>query len=262
VAAPLSMATEAEIKASTGTLPGSIGPVGLDMPILVDRDAAVLGNFICGANQDGFHHTNVNWGRDASLGNVYDLREVVEGDLSPDGKGVLQFKRGIEVGHIFKLGDKYSKPMNASVLDENGRAVTMIMGCYGLGVSRLVAAVIEQYHDDKGMVWPAAIAPFQVVIIPVNAHKSPNVATAADKLYEELAASNIDVFLDDRDGPRPGAKFADAELIGFPHRVVVGDRGLESGIVEYANRGTGETSEIPIAEAVQFLKDAIAKALN
>jgi prolyl-tRNA synthetase len=186
----------------------------------------------------------------------------VEGDPSPDGKGVLQFKRGIEVGHIFKLGDKYSRPMNASVLDDNGKAVTMIMGCYGLGVSRLVAAVVEQYHDDKGMVWPTVIAPFQVVIIPVNAHKSPNVAAVAENLYNELTTSNIEVLLDDREATRPGAKFADAELIGIPHRIVVGDRGLDSGVVEYVRRRTGETIDVPVAQATQFLKDAIAKDLN
>ncbi|MFT4714095.1 MAG: prolyl-tRNA synthetase, partial [Candidatus Azotimanducaceae bacterium] len=184
VASPLEMADEGEIVKTIGSKPGSIGPCGLSMPVLVDRSAFALSNFICGANADDFHLSNVNWDRDAKPDAVYDLRDVVEGDPSPDGKGTLLFKKGIEVGHIFQLGDQYSKAMNATVLDENGKAVVMSMGCYGLGVSRLVAAIVEQYHDEKGMKWPTIIAPFQVIIIPINAHKSPEVAETANGLYE------------------------------------------------------------------------------
>lgn len=262
VAAPLQMAADGEIRSATGCSPGSIGPVAIDLPVLVDRDAAVLGNFVCGANREGYHLVNVNWTRDAKIDAVHDLREVVEGDRSPDGKGTLQFKRGIEVGHIFKLDDKYSKPMNATVLDENGKAVTMVMGCYGLGVSRLVPAIIEQYHDDKGMVWPTIVAPFHVVVIPINAHKSPEVAEAADRIYSELAALGVEVLLDDREGHRPGAKFADAELIGIPHRLVVGDRGVQSGVVEYTNRQSGEQREFPLDSIVSELHTRIEQELG
>jgi prolyl-tRNA synthetase len=257
IASPLTMASDPEIIAATGSPPGSIGPVKLDLPILVDRDAAVLGNFTCGANRDGYHLQNVNWGRDVNTTTVHDLREVVEGDPSPDGKGELQFKRGIEVGHIFKLGEKYSKPLNATVLDDAGKAVTMIMGCYGMGVSRLVAAIIEQYHDDKGMIWPTVVAPFQVVVIPVNAHKSAAVATTAEKIYQELLGLNVDVLIDDREGARPGAKFADSELVGIPHRIVVGDRGLTTGVVEYTHRHSGETMNLAVDDAAQSLKAII-----
>lgn len=262
VAAPLTMATDAEIKAATGCSPGSLGPVKLDMPVIADRDADVIANFVCGANREDFHLLNVNWERDAPARTVYDIRDVVEGDASPDGRGVLQFKRGIEVGHIFKLGDKYSKPMNATVLDENGKAVTMVMGCYGMGVSRLVGAVIEQFHDDKGMIWPSSIAPFQVVVIPINAHKSEQVATTAETIYEELSAAGIEVLIDDREGHRPGAKFADAELIGIPHRIVVGERGLETGTVEYVNRRTGENDNLPVDGLIDTLKRRIDQELG
>ncbi|MCB1691570.1 MAG: proline--tRNA ligase [Pseudomonadales bacterium] len=257
VASPLTMAAEAEIRAATGSGLGSLGPVGLEMPILVDRDAAAIANFVCGANRDGYHHINVNWQRDASATRVLDLRDVLEGDPSPDGKGTLSFKRGIEVGHIFKLGDKYSKPMNATVLDESGKAATMMMGCYGIGVSRLVAATIEQYHDDKGMVWPTALAPFEAVVIPVNAHRSEAVQKAADEIYAGLIDAGIEVLLDDRDGHRPGAKFADAELIGYPHRIVVGDRGLESGVVEYTCRKTNETTEVSVTEIIARIVETV-----
>ena len=262
VAAPLRMASDEEIKQATGCVPGSLGPVRLDMPVIADRDADALANFICGANRDDYHLVNVNWGRDATADAVHDIREVVEGDASPDGKGVLQFKRGIEVGHIFKLGDKYSKPMNATVLDENGKAVTMIMGCYGMGVSRLVGAIIEQYHDDKGMVWPTMVAPFHVVIIPINAHKSPEVEQVAEQLYEQMTNLGIEVLLDDREGHRPGAKFADAELIGIPHRVVVGERGLPTRTVEYVHRQSGETDNLPIDALPGLMRAKIDQELG
>lgn len=261
VEAPLRMATDAEIQAATGCAPGSLGPVRLDMPVIADRDADVLANFVCGANKDHYHFINVNWGRDATADAVHDVREVVEGDASPDGKGILQFKRGIEVGHIFKLGDKYSKPMNATVLDDNGKAVTMIMGCYGMGVSRLVGAIIEQYHDDKGMVWPTIVAPFHVVIIPINAHKTPEVGETAERLYNELTDFGIEALLDDREGHRPGAKFADAELIGIPHRIVVGERGLVSGTVEYMHRRSGESDNLAIEGLARLLAARINQEL-
>ncbi|HKI74731.1 MAG TPA: proline--tRNA ligase [Pseudomonadales bacterium] len=262
VASPVTMASDADILAATGCNPGSLGPVGIPMPVIADRDAAVLANFVCGANKDGYHFINVNWGRDATADAVYDLRNVVEGDASPDGKGILSFKRGIEVGHIFKLGEKYSRPMNATVLDDNGKAVTMVMGCYGMGVSRLVGAIIEQYHDDKGMVWPAIVAPFHVVIIPINAHKSPQVGTVADALYQGMLDAGIEVLLDDREGHRPGAKFADAELIGIPHRIVVGERGLESKTVEYLHRQSGASENLPIEGLVELMRERIDQELG
>ena len=248
VAAPLKMASDEAIKAKLGCAPGSIGPRDLPIPVIVDRSAAALKNFCGGANKDDYHLINMNWGRDAEAGSVADIREVVEGDPSPDGKGTIQFKRGIEVGHIFQLGDKYSASMNATVLDENGKAQVMQMGCYGMGVTRLVGAIIEQNHDDNGIIWPEAIAPFNVIIIPVNAHKSEAVAEASEKLYSELVAGGVEVLMDDRDGVRPGAKFADAELIGIPHRIVIGDRGLEKGVVEYQYRREGESRDVPVNE--------------
>lgn len=248
---PVEFATEEEIRAATGASPGSIGPGGLSMPVIADRSAAALKNFIAGANRDGYHLRNLNWGRDATA-TVEDIRNVEEGDPCPDGKGVIRFKRGIEVGHIFQLGDKYSKAMNARVLDEKGRAVVMAMGCYGMGVSRLVGAVIEQNHDDRGIVWPDAIAPFRVIVIPVNAHRSRAVREASEKIYRDLAALGLDVIIDDRDSVRPGAKFADAELLGIPHRVLVGDRSLANNLVEYTNRRSGETRALPLAEVSAF----------
>lgn len=246
VAAPLKMASDEAIKSKLGCSPGSIGPRDLPIPVIVDRSAAALKNFCAGANKDDYHLINMNWGRDAEAGSVADIREVVEGDPSPDGKGTIQFKRGIEVGHIFQLGDKYSASMNATVLDENGKAQVMQMGCYGMGVTRLVGAIIEQNHDDNGIIWPEAIAPFSVIIIPVNAHKSEAVAEASEKLYRELMAAGVEVLMDDREGVRPGAKFADAELIGIPHRIVIGDRGLEKGVVEYQYRRDGESKDVPV----------------
>ena len=255
VAEPLTMATDEEIEQAVGCKPGSIGPVNLNLPVIVDRSAAHLADFVCGANREGFHLTGVNWERDAALGRVEDLRNVVEGDPSPDGKGTLEIRRGIEVGHIFKLGNKYSTAMNATVLDENGKTVIMDMGCYGLGVSRVVAAAIEQNHDENGIIWPDAIAPFQVAIVTLNAHKSPTVAEAGEKLYEQLRQAGYDVLLDDRK-ERPGVKFADMELIGIPHRFVVSERGLAAGTLEYKGRKDAEKQDVPVAEALPFLVNA------
>lgn len=223
VAEPLTMATDEEIEQVVGCKAGSIGPVNLPVPVIVDRSAAHMVDFVCGANKEGHHLTGVNWERDVALSRVEDLRDVVEGDPSPDGKGTLEIRRGIEVGHIFKLGNKYSKAMNATVLDENGKSAILEMGCYGIGVSRIVASSIEQNHDDKGIIWPDAIAPFEVAIVTLNGHKSPAVMAAGEKLYEQLRQAGFDVLLDDRN-ERPGVKFADMELIGIPHRFVVSER--------------------------------------
>jgi prolyl-tRNA synthetase len=252
VAEPLTMATDEEIEQAVGCEAGFIGPVKLNVPVIVDRSAAQLADFSCGANREGFHLTGVNWERDAVLERVEDLRNVVEGDPSPDGKGTLEIRRGIEVGHTFKLGNKYSTAMNATVLDENGKTVIMEMGCYGLGVSRVVAAAIEQNHDDNGIIWPDAIAPFEVAIVTLNAHKSPMVAEAGEKLYEQLRQAGYDVLLDDRK-ERPGVKFADMELIGIPHRLVVSERGLAAGTLEYKGRRDAEKQDVPVAEALPFL---------
>ncbi|AOY87431.1 proline--tRNA ligase [Marinobacter salinus] len=252
IAEPLTMATDEEIEKAVGCKPGSIGPVNLTVPVIVDRSAAHLSDFVCGANKNDVHLTGVNWQRDVALDRVEDIRNVVEGDASPDGQGTLEIRRGIEVGHIFKLGNKYSKAMNATVLDENGKSVSMEMGCYGVGVSRIVAASIEQNHDDKGIIWPDAIAPFQVAIVTLNAHKSPTVAEAGEKLYEQLRQAGYDVLLDDRN-ERPGVKFADMELIGIPHRFVVSDRGLAAGTLEYKGRRDTDKQDIPVAEALPFL---------
>ncbi|SHK44195.1 prolyl-tRNA synthetase [Marinobacter antarcticus] len=252
VAEPLTMATDEEIEAIIGCKAGSIGPVDLKVPVIVDRSAAHLADFVCGANREGYHLTGVNWERDLQLGQVEDIRNVVEGDASPDGKGTLEIRRGIEVGHIFKLGNKYSTAMNATVLDENGKTVIMDMGCYGIGVSRIVAASIEQNHDEKGIIWPDAIAPFQVAIVTLNAHKTPIVAEAGEKLYEQLKQAGYDVLLDDRK-ERPGVKFADMELIGIPHRFVISDRGLAAGTLEYKGRRDADKQDIAIEEALTFL---------
>lgn len=252
VAEPLTMATDEEIEAIIGCKAGSIGPVDLKVPVIVDRSAAHLADFVCGANREGYHLTGVNWERDLPLGQVEDIRNVVEGDASPDGKGTLEIRRGIEVGHIFKLGNKYSTAMNATVLDENGKTVIMDMGCYGIGVSRIVAASIEQNHDEKGIIWPDAIAPFQVAIVTLNAHKTPIVAEAGEKLYEQLKQAGYDVLLDDRK-ERPGVKFADMELIGIPHRFVISDRGLAAGTLEYKGRRDADKQDIAIEDALTFL---------
>ena len=252
IAAPLTFATPEECKAAVGADPGSIGPVGLTIPVFADHSATALSDFVCGANKDGYHLTGVNWGRDLPEAFPADIRNVVEGDPSPDGKGTLKIVRGIEVGHIFQLGDKYSQAMDATVLDEQGKSTVMQMGCYGIGVSRIVAAAIEQNHDDNGILWPAAMAPFQVAITPINMQKSENLAKAVNALYAELKDRGIDVLLDDRN-TRPGIMFADMELIGIPHRIVMSDRGLEAGTVEYKGRGDGESRDIPRSELLAEL---------
>lgn len=256
VFAPLTFASDEEIRAAIGCGPGSIGPVDIGIPLIADRDAAHLSDFVCGANEDGKHLSGVNWGRDLSEPEVADLRNVVEGDASPDGKGVLTIKRGIEVGHIFQLGRKYSEAMKANVLDENGKSVVLTMGCYGIGVSRVVAAAIEQNHDDKGIIWPQAIAPFQVALLPMNMQKSESVRDTAEKLYADLTAAGYEVLFDDR-GERPGVMFADMELLGIPHRVVIGERGLKEGSVEYKGRRDEENQNIPLAELMPFLADKL-----
>lgn len=250
VASPLTMATDEEIKAAVGCMPGSIGPVALAIPTIVDHDAAALVDFTCGANEDDYHLINANWHRDAQLAQVADLREVVEGDVSPDGKGQLKFARGIEVGHIFQLGNKYSQGLNLSVLDETGKAIFPQMGCYGIGVSRIVAAAIEQCHDDQGIIWPEAMAPFQVVIVPVQMQKSYRVREVCEQLYQQLILAGIDVLLDDRK-ERPGAMFANADLIGIPHRIVISERGLDAGTVEYKARSHQEAEHVPLDEIVE-----------
>ncbi|MEJ2453352.1 MAG: proline--tRNA ligase [Candidatus Thiodiazotropha sp.] len=253
VASPLQFADEAEIRAAVGAGPGSIGPVDLPIPCIVDRTVAKMADFSAGANQDGKHYFGINWGRDLpEPTQIADLRNVREGDPSPDGQGTLTIARGIEVGHIFQLGKKYSEAMNASVLDENGKAVVMTMGCYGIGVTRVVAAAIEQHHDDKGITWPAALAPFQVALCPMKMDKSQRVREAVEKLYAELQAAGIDVLLDDR-GVRPGFMFADMELIGIPHRIVVGEKSLDDGKVEYRGRKETENRFIPFDDIVEFI---------
>lgn len=256
VASPLTFATDAEIRELVGAGPGSLGPVNLTLPVIVDRTVAVMSDFAAGANIEDKHYFGINWGRDVVLPTVADLRNVKEGDPSPCGQGVLQIKRGIEVGHIFQLGNNYSSKMNATVLNEQGKSTILEMGCYGIGVSRIVAAAIEQNHDDRGIIWPEAIAPFQVAIIPMNMHKSPAVADAATQLYNELTTAGIEVLFDDRK-ERPGVMFADMELLGVPHHIVIGDRSLENGLVEYKTRRNGEKSEVALTEIVANLTAAI-----
>jgi len=246
VSSPLTFATEDQIRQGTGTSIGSLGPVGASITCLVDRDAAALSDFVCGANADDAHLTGVNWKRDCPLDvtQIVDARNVVEGDAAPDGQGHLKFLRGIEVGHIFQLGSIYSNPMQADVQDKDGLTVNPIMGCYGMGITRLVAAVVEQYHDDRGITWPDPLAPFDLHIIALNYHKSADVKQAADRLYEQGCEQGHEVLFDDRD-ERPGVKFADADLVGLPHRIVVGDRGLKNGVVEYKRRTDVDAQELP-----------------
>ncbi len=258
VAEPLRFATDEEIRNIVGAGPGSLGPLNLPIPCIIDRSVAVTADFSAGANIDGKHYFGLNWERDLPTPPTADLRSVKEGDPSPDGQGTLTIARGVEVGHIFQLGQKYSEAMNATVLDENGRTQVMIMGCYGIGVSRVVAAAIEQNHDERGILWSNAIAPFQVAIVPMKMNKSYRVKEAVDKLYAELQAAGIDVLLDDRDA-RPGFIFADMELIGIPHRVVVGERGLDEGKVEYRARSDSENSMIDADGIVAFLKEQLGK---
>ena len=254
VASPLVFATEPEIRAAIGASPGSLGPMNLPIPCIVDRSVALMSDFGIGANQEDKHYFGVNWERDLPLPQVADLRNVVAGDPSPDGKGTLVIKRGIEVGHIFQLGTKYSEAMKLSVLDEEGKPTTLTMGCYGIGVSRVVAAAIEQNHDERGIRWPAALAPFQVALVPMK-YENAAVKEATDRLYGELKAAGFDVLLDDRDKKTsPGVKFADMELIGIPHRLVVGERGLNEGVVEYKGRTDSDSQNVALAEIVSFLK--------
>jgi prolyl-tRNA synthetase len=252
VASPLTFATEEQIRAVVKAGPGSLGPINLPIPVVVDRTVAAMSDFAAGANIDGKHFVGINWERDVALPEVADIRNVVEGDPSPDGKGTLLIKRGIEVGHIFQLGTKYSEAMKASVQGEDGRNQTLTMGCYGIGVTRVVAASIEQNNDERGIVWPDAIAPFQVAILPMNMHKSFRVKELAEELYSTLRAKGIDVLMDDRK-ERPGVMFADMELIGIPHTVVIGDRNLDSEEVEYKNRREGEKQMIKTNEIIDFL---------
>lgn len=260
VANPLVFAEEKDIVEALGCKPGSIGPkdlAGKGIQVIVDRSAAVVSDFVCGANEDGKHLSGVNWERDVAIERVEDIRNVVEGDPSPCGNGTIEIKRGIEVGHIFQLGTKYSEAMNATVLDENGKAQTMIMGCYGIGVSRVVAAAIEQNHDDRGIIWPEAIAPFQVAIIQIDAHKSEEVVERSEALYNALKEMGVEVLLDDRDKKTsPGVKFADSELIGTPHRVVISSRGLKNGTVEYKARPDTKDGAVELAadEILEFVK--------
>ncbi|MBL1378582.1 proline--tRNA ligase [Zobellella iuensis] len=257
VASPLTFATEEEIRILVGAGPGSLGPLNMPVPVVIDRAVAVMSDFGAGANIEDKHYFGINWGRDLPLPEVADLRNVKEGDPSPDGKGVLQIKRGIEVGHIFQLGNNYSAKMNATVLNEDGKAVVLEMGCYGIGVSRIVAAAIEQNHDERGIIWPDAIAPFQVAIIPMNMHKSHRVQDVAEKLYAELSAAGIEVLFDDRK-ERPGVMFADMELLGVPHSIVIGERGLDNGVVEYKTRRGGDKLEVAIDEVVTQIRQALA----
>lgn len=253
VADPLEFADEADIKAKIGAGVGSLGPVNLPIPMIIDRSVALMSDFGAGANIDGKHYFNVNWERDVALPQVADLRNVVEGDPSPDGKGTLLIKRGIEVGHIFQLGTKYSEAMKATVQGEDGRPQTMIMGCYGIGVSRVVAAAIEQHHDERGIIWPSdAIAPFTVAIVPMNMHKSESVQQFSENLYRTLLAQGVDVIFDDRK-ERPGVMFADMELIGVPHMVVIGEKNLANGEIEYKNRRSGEKQIVAQDQLLDFL---------
>jgi prolyl-tRNA synthetase len=256
VATPLRMASAAAVLSASGSEPGYVGPRGLKCPIYADHMARNAADFVCGANAPDLHLRGVNWGRDLPEPPAADLRNVVAGDPSPSGKGQLQIVRGIEVGHIFKLGRKYSEAMKAAVLDESGQSVTMLMGCYGIGVTRIVAAAIEQNHDDRGIIWPDPLAPFHVVLIPLNLQKSDRVRAAADALYAALVGAGIEVLYDDRDA-RPGVKFADAELLGIPHRVVLGERGLDAGTCEYRQRRATENQDIPLDTAISFIKSQL-----
>jgi len=253
VAAPLKMAGPAQIAAATGTEPGFLGPVGLRCRVYADHAALQLADFACGANEPDAHLTGVNWDRDLPVPVAVDLRNVVEGDPSPSGHGRLRIARGIEVGHIFQLGCKYSQAMGATVLDEQGQGVTMFMGCYGIGVTRVVAAAIEQNHDERGIIWPEPIAPFSVVLVSLNWAKSPRVREVAEALYRELTDAGVEVLLDDRDA-RPGVKFADAELVGIPHRVVVAERGLDAGQLEYRHRRAPENEALPLEGAAAWIR--------
>jgi len=261
VEAPLRFAEAAEIRAATGCGPGSLGPVGSPLPTYVDHAAAALADFVCGANRDGYHLTGTNWERDVVIDGerlqIRDLRNVEAGDPSPDGHGYITIRRGIEVGHIFQLGTKYSEALEAIVQDADGTPKPLIMGCYGMGITRLVAAIIEQCHDERGILWPLPVAPWRVVVVPINAHKSESVRDAAERLYAELSASGLEPLLDDRE-ERPGVKFTDMELLGIPHRVVVSERGLGERRVEYRARDDSESADVPVDEIAEFLRTRAA----
>lgn len=258
IASPLEFASDEQVLSACNCKPGSIGPIGLKIKVIADRSVTLMSDFVCGANQDGKHYEGVNWERDLPLPeHIADLRMVVEGDPSPDGKGQITLARGIEVGHIFQLGTKYSAAMNAGVSNEGGKNQIMTMGCYGIGISRVVAAAIEQNHDDKGIIWSANLAPFQVALCPMNMHKSERLKEASEQLYRDLLAAGIDVLFDDRK-VRAGFMFSDMELIGIPHTIVVGDRGLDSGTVEYKARTADANEEIPFADIIDFLKAKLA----
>jgi len=256
VASPLSFASDEQIRQVAGCSAGSLGPVGLNIPVIADHAALQVADFVCGANVDGQHLTGVNWERDCPAPQAADIRNVVDGDASPDGKGTLSIVRGIEVGHIFQLGKKYSEAMDARVLDENGKSIVMTMGCYGIGVTRIVAAAIEQNHDDHGIIWPDNIAPFSVAIAPINFQNSDNVREAAVRIHDELSAAGIEVLLYDQKA-RLGAMLADLDLIGIPHRIVIGERGLADGNVEYKARSSDKGTDVPLADIVSRVKDSI-----
>ncbi|OUM30253.1 proline--tRNA ligase [Pseudomonas sp. 1239] len=259
VASPLVMASDAELRDAIGAGAGSLGPLNLPLPCIIDRSVAFMSDFGIGANIDDKHYFGVNWERDLPVPEIADLRNVVAGDPSPDGKGTLMIKRGIEVGHIFQLGTKYSEALKCQVLGENGKPVTLAMGCYGIGVSRVVAAAIEQNYDDKGIIWSDSLAPFQIALVPLR-YETAEVREATDKLYAELTAAGFEVLLDDRDKKTsPGIKFADMELIGIPHRIVVSDRGLAEGNLEYKYRKDSETQALPVAEVLSFLQARIRR---
>ena len=260
VASPLRMAAADAVEKAAGCPPGFVGPVGLNVPLVADHSAAAMADFICGANSSDQHLVGVNWGRDLSEPAVADLRNVVDGDTSPDGDGTLKIARGIEVGHIFQLGDKYSASMGSGVLAEDGKHRTLIMGCYGIGVTRIVAAAIEQNHDARGIIWPPALAPFDVALVPINMHKSKRLQQAADALYQTLVTAGYEVIFDDRDA-RPGVKFADIDLYGIPHRVVLSDRGLDSGTVEYKGREDEQAEHIKQTEFLDFLARRVTNAV-
>ena len=249
----LTFASEQHIKDQLNCPVGSLGPVNLGIPLIVDHSAATLTDFVCGANREGFHLTGVNWGTDCTIETQADIRNVVAGDPSPDGKGVLEIKRGIEVGHIFQLGTKYSEAMKATILNEQGKEQAMTMGCYGIGVSRIVAAAIEQNHDDNGIIWPAAIAPFQIALVPINMHKSDKVKQTCESLYSELTEAGFDVLFMDEQKARLGSMLADIELIGIPHRLVIGERGLDEGKIEYRDRSESENQHIEIDQLMAFI---------
>jgi len=256
IAAPLEFASEEQVIEATGCKPGSVGPLGLKIPIFADYSTQKMADFVCGANEDNKHLTGVNWERDLPEAQFIDIRDVIDGDPSPDGKGTLSILRGIEVGHIFQLGKKYSEALNATVLNENGKAEVVTMGCYGIGVSRLVAASIEQNFDEQGIIWPAALAPFQISLVPLNYHKSEQVKSVTNSLYQDLLDAGYDVLLDDRN-MRAGAMFSDHELLGIPHRIVISDRGLKENTLEYKARTGGDAEKIASENMLTFIAEKI-----